>query len=119
MLAQRPEPRPAETVRKAAELALNDAVEILQLIAVMRGQNTGSVNKRLTEAGAGRAGSVVQNALLARLVLLIARAYSRPKHGDMHVRVAACLLENNMTRQIFASVPDGANKLAAFDAQWK
>lgn len=49
--------------------------------------------------------------------MLIARAYSNPKHGDLHLRVAACLLEDNVTRQIFGS-GNGAEKLAAFDAHW-
>jgi hypothetical protein len=67
MQVQQAQSRPAETIRKAAELALNDAIEIRQLIALMRTQNAGDVNKRLTEARAGRARTVVQNALLARL----------------------------------------------------
>ena len=89
--------RPAETVRKVAELALGDAVEITLLIALMRGQNADGVNKQLDAAGAGRAAGVIRNALMARLVLLIARAYSEPKHGDLHLR--ACLLKDNTTRQ--------------------
>ena len=66
--------RPAETVRKVAEQALSDAVEITLLIGLMRGQNTGGVNKKLDEAGAGRAAGAIKHALTARLVLLIARA---------------------------------------------
>src|ERR1700694_558183 len=117
MAAQPPQPRPAETVRKIAELALGDAVEITLLIALMQGQNTAGVNKQLNEAGAGRAAIVLRNALIARLVIVIARAYSKPKHGDLHLRVAACLLKDNATRQIFGS-GNGAQKLAAFDAHW-
>lgn len=55
MAAQTLKQRPAETVRKVAELALADAVEITLLIALMQGQNTGGVNDRLNKAGAGRA----------------------------------------------------------------
>jgi AbiU2 len=109
--------RPAETVRKVAELALGDAVEITLLIALMRGQDAGGVNNQLDAAGAGRAAGVVRNALMARLVLLIARAYSEPKHGDLHLREATCLLKDNTTRQIFGS-SNGYEKLAAFDAHW-
>lgn len=56
-----------------------------------------------------------RNALIARLVTLIARAYAIPKHGDLHLRVAAGLLEDNTTRQVFGS-GNGAEKLAAFGA---
>ena len=107
----------AETVRKVAELALSDAVEITLLIALMKEQNTGDANKKLNEAGAGRAAVVARNALIARLVILIARAYAKVKHGDLHLRVAAELLENNTTRQVFGA-NNGAEKLKAFDAQW-
>jgi hypothetical protein len=109
--------RSAETVRKVAELALGDAVEITLLIALIRGQNTDAAKKQLDAAGAGRAAGVVRNALLARLVILIARSYSKPKDGDLHLRVAASLLEDNSTRQIFGS-SNGYEKLAAFDAHW-
>jgi hypothetical protein len=95
--------RPAETVRKVAELALADAIEITLLIGLMRGQNAGGVNKKLSEAGAGSAAAVIRNALMARLVLLIARAYAKPKQGDLHLRKAVCLLKDNTTRQIFGS----------------
>jgi hypothetical protein len=108
----------AETVRKVAELALSDAVEITLLIALMKEQNTGDVNKKLNDAGAGRAAMVARNALIARLVTLVARAYANVKQGDLHLRVAAELLENNTTRQVFGG-NNGAAKLKAFDEHWK
>jgi hypothetical protein len=117
MAALPPKTQPAETVRKIVELALGDAIEITLLIALMRGQNTGGVNKQLDEAGAGSSRRALRNALMARLVILIARAYAIPKHGDLHLRVAVCLLKNNVTRQIFGS-GNGAEKLAAFEAHW-
>jgi hypothetical protein len=104
-------------VRKVADLALSDAVEITLLTALIEKQNAGGINERLNRAGAGRATVVLRNALIARLVMLIARAYSKPKHGDLHLRVAAGLLEDNVTRQIFIS-GNGEEKLAAFDAHW-
>jgi hypothetical protein len=54
MAAQLQQPS-AETVRKVAEQALADAVEITLLIALIQGQNTGGVNDQLSKAGAGRA----------------------------------------------------------------
>lgn len=101
-----------------AEQALGDAVEISVLIALLKGQNTGGVNKKLDEVGAVRGAVVVRNALIARLVILIARAYAKPKDGDMHLRVAATLLQNNTTREVFSG-GNGADKLAAFDAHWR
>jgi hypothetical protein len=109
--------RHEETVRKIAELALGDAIEITLLIALIEGQNAGGVNKQLNDAGAGSSAMVLRNALISRLVILIARAYAVSKHGDLHLRVAACLLKDNVTRQIFGS-GNGAEKLAAFDAHW-
>jgi AbiU2 len=96
---------------------LGDAVEISLLIGLIKEQNTGGVNKKLDEAGADRAGAVVRNGLIARLVLLIARAYANPKQGDLHLAVAAGLLKHNPTRQVFGG-GNGAEKLAAFDSQF-
>jgi hypothetical protein len=111
-------PRPEETVRKIAEQALGDAVEITVLTALARQQNTGGVNKQLDAAGAKRAASAVQNALIARLVTLIARAYAEPKHGDLHLRAVLALLKNNATRQIFTTRDGGKEKVAEFEAHF-
>jgi hypothetical protein len=112
-----PPQRPAERVREIAELALKDAIEITRLIALMRGQNTDGLKQQLEKAGAGEAAAVVKNALLARLVTMIARAYSEPRASDLHVRAAVELLKDGVTREIFA-IGDGAERLAAFDKQW-
>jgi hypothetical protein len=110
--------KPADTVRKIAKQALNDAIEITRLIALMRGQNADGVNQELEKAGAGQAGRAFKNALLARLVTMIARTYSEAKTGDLHVRAAIEILKKDATsRQIFQT-GDGGAKLAAFEAQW-
>lgn len=90
--------RPAETVRKVAEQALSDAVEITLLIGLMRGQNAGGVNKELAEAGAGRAAGAIRHALTARLVLLIARAYANVKQGDVYLRAGPQRKRNPIAR---------------------
>jgi hypothetical protein len=110
------EKQPADIVREIAEQAMGDAVEITLLIGLLREQNTGGVNKKLAEASVSQAGMVLRNALIARLVVLIARAYSEPRKGDRHVRVAADLLKG-ATREIFATGV-GAGNLATFDAHW-
>jgi hypothetical protein len=105
-------------VLEIAKQALDDAKEITILVGLIREQNTGGVNKRLIEAGAGNAANAVRNALIARLVILVARAYAKPRHGDRHVQVAANLLNAASTRQHFNEKGD-KDKLASFNAQWK
>jgi AbiU2 len=117
LAAEGNEPRRAETVRKVAELALDDAVQITLLIALLKGQSTEGVSERIKDAGATKAVAAFRNALIARLVILIARAYATPKQGDLHLRVAANILEDNRIRQVFSSGDDSA-KLAAFDEHW-
>lgn len=109
--------KPAELLRKIAKLALSDAVEIITLIALLQTQNKSGINDRLNKAGAGRAAATVKNALITRLVMLIARAYSEPKQGDQHLAVASQLLKDRVTREIFET-GSGAEKVAAFDAHW-
>ena len=116
-LRQPPQTRHVETVRKIAELALGDAVEITVLISLIERQNAGDVNRQLNKAGAARAAFVFRNALFAYLAILTARAYAKPKNGDLHLRVAADLLKDNITRQIICS-GNGAKKLTAFDKHW-
>jgi hypothetical protein len=93
---------------------LSDAVEIKLLIGLMQEQNSGGVNERLNQAGAVRAAVVLRNALTARLVTLIARAYAEPLQGDLLLRLAVDLLKDKVTREVFES-GDGTKKLAAFD----
>jgi hypothetical protein len=116
-MSAQPQVRDGETVRKIAEQAMGDAIEITLLIRLLEGQNTGEINKELSEAGAANAAMVVRNALIVRLVILIARAYACPKHGDLHLRVGADLLKNNVTRQVFQG-GNGLAKIAAFEAQF-
>lgn len=116
-MAAQPEPRRAEVIRKISELGLNDAVEIITLIALLKEQNSGGVNKKLGEAGARRAGKAITNALIARLVTLIARAYAKTRQGDLHLRTAVEFLEDKTMREIFGS-GNRAQKLTEFDAHW-
>lgn len=112
------QPRSAETVRKIAELALGDALEIILLIELIKKQNEDGINEKLNAANAGQAALVFRNALIARLVTLITRAYARPRQGDLHVRVVVDLLKDNTTRQIFTSVAGGREKVADFESRW-
>jgi AbiU2 len=105
----------AEKVREIAGLACGDAIEITILIELLEEQTGDGVIEALSEAGADRAAGVVQNALIARLVLLTARAYAKTRDGDLHLRVAAELLNDKTTREIFQA---GTAKLTEFDKQW-
>ena len=109
-------PHYAENVRKIAEQALNDAIEITLLVSLLREYQ--KVKKQAETGAARQAARVNENALLARLILLTARAYSRnTRHGDLHVQRAACLLKDNTTRQIIG-IGDGAENLKGFEAHW-
>lgn len=81
-----------KTVKPIAKEAFSDALEILQLIALLEAQNSNDVNMRLSKAGAGRAALVLRNAFIARLTLLIARCYAKPRKGDLHIRLAFDLI---------------------------
>ena len=118
MAARRTQSFNADTIRKIAALALGDAVEITVLVALLQQQNADGVNKQLNEAGAGRAAIVFRNALISRLIILIARAYPKSRKGDLHKREAARLLKmDNVARQIFGS-GEGKKKLAEFEGHW-
>jgi hypothetical protein len=97
---------------------LNDALHILALIELLKRQNSGGVNARLTKAGAANATIAVRNAMIGYLVLLISRAYAEPKPGDLHLRVAVDLLKNDkIAREIFDSA-NTPKKIANFEAHW-
>jgi hypothetical protein len=117
-MAEQPTPKPADQiVLEIAKQALDDAKEITVLVGLIREQNTGGVNKRLSEVGAGNAANAIRNALIARLVILVARAYAKPQQDDRHLQVAVNLLSAASTRQHF-NEKGNKEKLASFDAQW-
>jgi hypothetical protein len=61
-------------------------MEILQLIELMKGQNTGRINGNISESGAARAGITVRNSLTTRLVILVAGAFAPTRPDDKHLR---------------------------------
>jgi hypothetical protein len=75
-------------------------MELLQIVEVMERQNTGRINGNLSDFGAARAGIVVRNGLMARLVLLAAGAFSPIQGpGDRHFKQAMILLTDPVIRQ--------------------
>jgi len=108
----------ADQIREIANLALGDALNIVQLTALLEGQNAGGVNKRLSDAGADNAAITARNAMIAYLVVLISRAYADPKPGDLHLRVAADLLKSDTLARSIFNAGDASKKVAEFEAQW-
>ena len=103
----------AATVREIARLAFLDALEILQLIEVMEGQNRGFINEHISEAGAGGAGLVVRNGLVSRITLLVTRCFAKPRTDDMHLRRGFELMDDPETR---AEIETHGSKTALTEA---
>jgi hypothetical protein len=76
----------AAKVQVIAQQAHQDGMEILQIIELMERQNTGRINGNLTDSGAARAGTVIRNSLITRLVILVAGAFAPTRSGDKHLR---------------------------------
>ena len=65
----------------------------------MEGQNRGFINDHISEAGAGDAGLVVRNGLVARITLLVTRCFAPQRtDDDLHLRRAFELMDNTETR---------------------
>ena len=112
------EPHNAEAIRKIALQALNDALQIHALVALLRKQNSGGITGRLSKAGAATATAATQNAMIGYLVILVARAYAEPKIGDTHLRAGADMLKiDNTAREIFDS-GNKLRKIADFEEHW-
>ena len=75
-----------------SDKAFVDGIELLHLIEVLQRQNTGGVNDKLNAAGAGGAATYVRNAIISRIVLIVAGAYAPARRGDLHLRRAFDLL---------------------------
>ena len=67
-----PDQRDAGEVHDISDKAFQDAIELLQLVEVMRAQNKAPVNTKLSDGGAAGAAMVVRNAVLSRIVLFVA-----------------------------------------------
>jgi lysyl-tRNA synthetase class 1 len=114
----KPEPNNAEAIRKIAEQALQDALEIYQLIALLRAKNTDSVNSSLARVGAVTASATLQNALISRLVLLVMRAYDEPRSGEQNLRAAVEMLKTDQTAREIFDLGQKVKKVSDFEEQW-
>ena len=98
-----------------AKDGFTDAQEILQIISLMRVQNSNNVNKNLSNAGAGGAAITARNALIARLTLLVSRCYSRSREGDLHIGRAYELIARD--QRVSAELSRRGPKTSVKDAQ--
>ncbi len=115
----KPEISNAGKIRKIAELGLQDALQILHLIELLRTQNSRGINARISQAGGSQAVVAIRYAMIGYLTLIVARAYANPWSGDLHCRVAAELLKSDqMSREIFQT-GDGGKLLAQLQSHWE
>jgi hypothetical protein len=99
---------PISLLNEIAQQGFQDALEIIALIEVMERQNQGRVLTKLSDEGAGSAGIVIRNALIARITILVARPFAPLRKGDRHLRRAFDdLLKVPGVRQHID--PDGGN----------
>jgi hypothetical protein len=80
----------AEVVRKISAVAFTDAIDLMACLAVLREGESLVVPKALEAANASLAATIVQKALLQRVLMTVERAFApvgRPK-SDRHARVA-------------------------------
>lgn len=105
-------------LKPIADDGFADALEILQLIALLKAQNTNNVNKGLSRAGAGRAAMTARNALITRLTLLVVRCYAKPRDGDLHIRKAFDIIAKDARASEELMRRHSGDKLKSAQAQW-
>lgn len=106
-------------INEIAKDTFSDAVEILQLIELMRRQNTNGINKSLSDKGAANVINAVRNSFVSRITTLVARCYSKvSRDDDMQLRRAFELLGNPDVR---AQIEQKVSKEAVAEAEqlWK
>lgn len=95
---------PNQTIYDISDTAFTDAIEIRQLIVLLQIQNSGNVNGCLNRKSAGTAASIMRNALITRLVLLVSRVYDQSKYEtDRNVGRAITLLADSAVKAEIAS----------------
>ena len=115
----KPELSNADRIRKIGEKALQDALQIVHLIELLRAQNSGGINARISKAGGSQAVAAHRNAMIGYLTVLVARTYANPRSGDLHCRVAAELFKTDKTSREIFQTGDGGNLLAQFQSHWE
>lgn len=97
VLQTRPAKSARETVREILTQSLSTGMEILLLIDLLEAQNSGGVNNNLHKSGLGNPAIALRNSLMTRLIMLVAREYSKPQETDRNLHRAYDLLKNDAT----------------------
>jgi hypothetical protein len=79
----------AELVRKISAAAFTDAIDLMACLAVLREGRSLVVQRAIAAANASLAATIVQKALLQRVLMTVERAFARvSRPEDRHARVA-------------------------------
>jgi hypothetical protein len=88
----------AELLSEIVRQSLGHGVELLSHIELMEAQNTGGVNERLAKAGLQNPAIAIRNAMMTRIVLMVAREFSEPRFTDRNLHRAVHLLSDPTVR---------------------
>jgi hypothetical protein len=84
----------AELPNEIVQQSLGHGIELLSHIELMEAQNTGGVNERLAKAGLQNPAIAIRNAVMTRIVLMVAREFSEPRVADRNLHRAVDLLSD-------------------------
>jgi hypothetical protein len=106
----------ADLLREIVEQSLGHGIELLSHVELMETQNTGGVNECLAEAGLQNPAIAIRNAMMTRIVLMIAREFSEPRETDRNLHRAIDLLGDPTVKQIFSK---NSKAMAEAEAHFK
>jgi hypothetical protein len=104
-------------VRDIAAGAFRDAIDVLSIIETLEAGNTPSAVAAVNAASTATVAECVYRALWSRLILLVTRAYSTARAGDLHAQYAFDLLKD-ATLRIEVEKSGDATALASAMAHW-
>lgn len=106
------------TVYEICDRGYSDAIEIRQLVELLKSENVGEAFIHLANRDGETAGMILRNSLLSRLVILVTRVYSIPRSDDLHLGRAIQLLgDSSVRKEIETRGPTGS--LASALADWE
>jgi hypothetical protein len=106
----------ADLLREIVEQSVGHGIELLSHIELMEAQNSGGINERLSKAGLQNAAIAIRNAMMSRIVLMIAREFSKPRETDRNLHRAVELLSDATVQDIYKK---NAKTMAEAQAHFK
>jgi hypothetical protein len=103
-------------LREIVEQSLGHGIELLSHVELMEAQNANGVNERLAAAGLQNPAVAIRNAMMTRIVLMIAREFSKPRETDRNLHRAIDLLSDPTVQQIFSK---NSKEIAEAEAHFK